>query len=294
MRDRALCHVVIRAAFALLAGIGPVSAQDAAPVAEVHSADAPAAEAPPDPPPKQSTLKKVRTFIKEKQAAFSGKPKDGFYPRIGGLVTGSGLAGGAGYRTHLTGDVLIDVSGVISTKNYKGVDLKGRWAAFWNDRVELWTLFEYRDLTQEDFYGLGLDSSGEARVNYAMTTTDIGGRVVTHVFPWLNAGVDVGRHKPRIGPGRDPKFLTIGDRFPDAEAPGLLAQPVFLCNTIFVEADYRDTPGNPHRGGYVRASFGKWDDRTLEQFDFHRFDAQAAHFIPLAPKHVVALHMGLA
>src|SRR4029434_3322235 len=56
---------------------------------------APQATAPPTP-----AVQKVRNFI-EKNPLVQKFKGDGFYPRIGGLSQGSGLAGGAGYRRHL-------------------------------------------------------------------------------------------------------------------------------------------------------------------------------------------------
>ena len=67
-----------------------------------------------------------------------------------------------------------------------------------------------------------------------------------------------------------------------------------MHNTFFAEIDYRDKRGHPTRGGFYRAAFGTWEDVTLEQFDHHRFDADATQFFPLAPRHVFAVRVGLS
>jgi outer membrane protein assembly factor BamA len=72
--------------------------------------------------------------------------------------------------------------------------------------------------------------------------------------------------------------------FGDIDAPGLLEQPTFLYKNMFVELDYRDQPGNARSGGLWRATYGAWNDRNLNQFDFGRFDGEAAHFIPIFDK----------
>src|SRR3989442_1484693 len=85
----------------------------------------------PDQPPDQKrdhpppVVEKVRRYVEDNPIVqkLSG---DGFYPRIGGLNAGSGLAGGAGSRRHFT-QIFTDVSGAISTKVYLGVDAKVRW-----------------------------------------------------------------------------------------------------------------------------------------------------------------------
>src|SRR4029450_291454 len=74
------------------------------------------------PPP---VVRKVRNFI-ENSPIVQRLKGDGIYPRIGGLSPGSGLAGGAGYRRHLNW-AYVDVSGVISTKAYRGIDVQARW-----------------------------------------------------------------------------------------------------------------------------------------------------------------------
>src|SRR5882672_10451923 len=63
---------------------------------------------------------KVQRYVDPVLKKFSD---DGFYPRLGGLNAGSGLAGGGGYRRHLS-SIFTDVSGAISTKVYLGVDAK--------------------------------------------------------------------------------------------------------------------------------------------------------------------------
>src|ERR1041385_4630667 len=76
-----------------------------------------------DQPPR--VVAKIRNYIHTNPIVARLKG-DGFYPRIGGLSQGSGLAGGAGYRRHLDW-AYVDVSAAISTKAYRGVDAQLRW-----------------------------------------------------------------------------------------------------------------------------------------------------------------------
>jgi hypothetical protein len=92
---------------------------------------------------------KARRWAEEKRIADRIAPREGLYARFGGMVTGSGLALGAGYRKYLFDErVFADVSAALSTKLYKAVDAKARWARFWDDRVEIWSEFRYRDYPQ--------------------------------------------------------------------------------------------------------------------------------------------------
>ena len=221
---------------------------------------------------------------------------DGWYPRLGGMTTGSGFALGPGYRTHLFDDrIFVDGSAAVTQKGYKAVDGKVEWLQSRYERVELWTNFRYQDFPQEDFFGLGGNLSRESRTNYALTSTDIMAMGVFHARRWLRIGADLGYFNPTLGPGTDRNYPTTGALFSDVEAPGLGAQPSFLHTTTFAEIDYRDQPENARSGGYYKGAFGWWDDRTLHGFDFGRFDGEVAQFVPIVTKsHVFAARMGVS
>lgn len=240
---------------------------------------------------------KAKRWAEEKRIADRISPREGVYARFGGMTTGSGLALGAGYRKYLFEErVFADVSAALSTKMYKAVDAKARWATFWGDRVELWTDFRYRDYPQEDFFGIGNTSVLANQTSYGIESTDIVGRALVNLLPWLSVGADIGYFNPIIGPGTDDSVRSIEELFVDVQAPGLTAveQPNFLHNTLFAEVDYRDQRGFPTRGGFYRAAFGTWEDTELEQFDHHRFDAEASQFFGVTPRQVVALRVGLS
>jgi len=221
---------------------------------------------------------------------------DGWYPRLGGMTTGSGFALGPGYRTHaLDGKVYVDLSAAVTKKGYKAVDAKAEWLQSRYDRAELWTNFRYQDFPQEDFFGFGASSSLAARTNYALESTDLTALGIYHVMPWMRVGAELGYFRPTVGHGSDPHVRSIETLFDDSDAPGLAAQPDFLHTTLFTEIDYRDERGNPRSGGYYKVALGIWDDQGLEQFDFRRVDIEAAQFVPIVTKtHVIASRIGFA
>src|SRR5438067_96867 len=57
----------------------------------------------------------------DRQVNQGGGPKDGFYPELGNMITGSGwISAGPGYRHHLfDGRALVTASGAVSWKVYK-------------------------------------------------------------------------------------------------------------------------------------------------------------------------------
>ena len=230
-------------------------------------------------------IEKALLYIEDNRIIERLTIADGWYPRIGGLTTGGGFAGGAGYRKHLFNDQLfVNASAAISTKAYKEVVAEASYPRLWNDRLELGTNFRWRDFPQEDFFGIGPDSRVETRTNYAFESTDINGRIALKPLSWLRIGSEIGLIAPTIEPGTDPRMPSTELMFTDLQAPGLLEQPTFLYKNMFVEVDYRDQPGNARSGGLWRARYGAWNDRNMNRFDFGRFDAEAAHFIPIFDK----------
>ena len=251
-----------------------------------------------DQPPDQKTdqpspiAEKIQRYVEDNPIVqkLSG---DGFYPRIGGLNAGSGLAGGGGYRRHLSW-VYADISAAISTKVYVGVDAKARWLEAFGNRLEASTEFTFRDDTKDPFYGLGLESPPAAVADYAIQTRDVSVRAVARPLPWFHVGSAVGYFSPAIRRGRDERIRSIEQVFVDATAPGLAQRPTFLHGSVFAEIDGRDATGFPTRGGLYRATYTVWNDRTLNQYDFRRVDLEGSHFFPVSSKNVIALRLILS
>lgn len=220
---------------------------------------------------------------------------DGWYPRLGGMTRGGGFAIGPGYRRHV-GDVLVDVSAGLSTKMYKSADVDVRWFQLFGERVELWTSYRFEDFPQEDYFGRGMDSSLEGRTSYDFDSSEVTARGVVKPMPWLRTGTVLGYMSPEIGPGTDRNYPSIEQIFTDLDAPGLERQPNFLHTTFFADVDYRDQSGLPRSGGFYHVAFGIWDDRTVQQYDFRRFDVNLSQWVPLVPskRHVVMGRTGFS
>ena len=232
-----------------------------------------------------TAIEKALLYIEEHRIIERLSTADGWYPRIGGLTTGGGFAGGAGYRRHLFEDnLLVDLSAAMSTKAYKSVDSYIAAPNLVRGHLEIGTNFRWRDFPQEDFFGIGNESSLEMRSNYGLKGFDLNGQVVLKPTSWLRVGAAIGFLSPEVRPGTDSLYPTTQDLFSDATAPGLDAQPDFVHQDLFLEIDYRDQPGNARSGGLWRARFGKWNDRDFNQYDFGRFDGEIAHFFPIFDK----------
>lgn len=253
-------------------------------------------EVQPPEPGGRGFVEKAKRWAEETQIVerLSGEV-DGWYPRLGGMTRGSGFAIGPGYRTHVFDEqILVNVSAGISTKGYKAADANVRWLQALDDRFELWTDFRYEDFSQEDFFGLGFASSELTRTSYDFDSAEFTVRGLMKPVAWARVGASLGYMRPDIGPGTDERLPSIEQLFTDLEAPGLADQPDFMHTTLFGEVDYRDAPGNPRNGGFYRASFGLWNDRTLQQFAFKRFDMLLMQHLPLMAdkRHVLTGRLG--
>jgi outer membrane protein assembly factor BamA len=98
---------------------------------------------------------------------------------------------------------------------------------------------------------------------------------------------------PAVRHGRDDHLRTIEAVFTDATAPGLARQPHFVHDSIFAEVDSRDAHGFPRRGGFYHVAYALWNDRTLEEYNFRRFDIVGAQFLSVSPSDVIALRLAL-
>jgi hypothetical protein len=267
----------------------PAPASDAA-VTTQGSESTPATNHPP------SFSERMRTWAQNAQL-FERMNGDvnGWYPRIGGVTRGSGFAGGIGYRYPLAGEALLaDVSAAISTKGYTAFDAKLRVLQLAQKRVELWTELRLEDFPEEDFYGIGMDSPSTARTSYDYNDTDVRLRLVLQPRRWARLTTVTGYMHPDVGRGADRRYPSIDEIFTDTESPGLLQQPDFLHAMVTGEIDTRDTGGNTIRGGYYRASFGLWNDVSLNTYNFHRADLLAVQYVPLTRSgaHVVSGRIG--
>lgn len=207
---------------------------------------------------------------------------DGWYPRLGGMVRGSGFSLGPGYRRHVFDDkVLVDLSTGVSIRWYKVAEARVRWLQAFDDRAEVWTEYRYEDDPQEDFWGMGPETRQTTRTSYTYRASDFKVRGEVKPTRWLHAGATLGYLYPDIASGHDSLFPSTEALFTDQTAPGLAQQPHFLHTQLFAHVDYRDVPGNPRRGGFYQVAYSTWNDRTLDQYDFRRLNVDLMQHVPL-------------
>ncbi len=242
----------------------------------------------------------------------------GFYPRTQFVSRGSGIGLGTRFWRPNVGGRPLDIAGsaFYTLKKYQYYDFQiGRiphadyslplrsWKGDdvyeladtrlpGSAKLTLYGTLRFRHLPQEDYFGLGPDSSLENHTTYRQddaTAELVAGYALA---PWFQVAARGGYQTYDIGPGEDSNLPSIDDVFNPVTAPGLLAQPDFTRLTGQLIIDRRDEPGNPHRGVVIAIAASRYDDIDGDDFRFNRFALDARAFVPLGnPQRIIALRL---
>ncbi len=205
-----------------------------------------------------------------------------FFPKFGGLSTGSGFAFGTRYwNPRLRGGGWdLQASAATSLQGYQLVDFQLGQVNQPERSLTAYADFRYRDFPQEDFFGLGTDSRESDRTDYRIEDAFLGA-TLRYRKDWFQTELRSGFLMVDIDRGTDERFPDAQDLFDDQEAPGLEQQPDFFLVGATLLLDSRDQPGNPHEGGAIRFTVGRFDDLDGDEFDFTRVATDVFYYLPL-------------
>jgi outer membrane protein assembly factor BamA len=211
---------------------------------------------------------------------------NGLTPTIGGMINGSGMAGGIQFlRADLWGgDFVVRSSARLSTREYQLYDFEVGLPRLLNDRAYVDFYARRRNYAQVAYYGPGPTSSLNGRSNYRLEDTSFDISAGLRPFPRLRLGVVGGLLQVNVGPGTDRRYVSTERIYTSRQTPGIASQSDFLRSGVLAHLDLRDSPYGPKAGGQYYGRFDYYDDRTLEQFSFGRLTAEAQQFIPLFNK----------
>jgi hypothetical protein len=245
--------------------------------------------------PEPHAMSRAVGFASRWLGGDGSSPKDGFYPDFGDMVTGAGwISGGPGYRQHfLNHHLFVDGSAAISWRAYKNAQARIELTDLARNHATLGFQVQWQDLTQMNYFGTGADSLESQRSEYRLRNTNLAGYGIIRANRWLSLG-------GRFGWVKQPTIsASVGpfDRdFPDARLvfpadPGIAAQTSLVHGGATVEADTRNYPSRPTRGGLYRAAAQAYFDRDLHQFSFRRYEAEGFQVLPIVGERwVIALH----
>ena len=107
-------------------------------------------------------------FVEEKAIFIIGR--EGLYPKLGSLTTGSGFAYGVGFRDRdlLNNTGQLDLWAATSTRLYWATEARLDFPKLANNHLHFETWAAHRDYPEEDFFGLGPDSARDDQTSYAI------------------------------------------------------------------------------------------------------------------------------
>jgi hypothetical protein len=217
----------------------------------------------------------------------------GFHIGAGDFPAGAGMKFGVGYEKRVNGSLLepslpdrVDLMAVAaySTRGYKRLRGGLAWRDVAGSAVDIEGFGQYYDFPQEDFFGLGPDSSEEARTNYQLEAVETGALVRWRPSR-LNVTAGTFFFRPKLAEGTDSRYPSIEQGFGPSNAPGMGTETDFLKLEASIALDLRDNPQFPKAGGRYAVTVAQFDDRDLERFDTRRVDVALQQFVPLPDRY---------
>jgi outer membrane protein assembly factor BamA len=244
-------------------------------------------------PPDRSAIEAGMLWVQERKILEKletpGAGYKGIRPKLGGMSTGSGFGFGFQYDKvrMLENQMDFSMTGAVSLKEYQLYEMKLDLPRLANERAFFTTTARHRAMPQEDYFGLGAASQNGNRTSYLYEDSSFGLKGGLRPLTWLRAGAGVDWVKLNVGKGTDPRFPSTELLFTDTNTPGLDRQPDFMKYEWSLAIDTRDSAGNPHRGGYYSVTHANWNDRSFNEFDFRRIEAELQQYVPFNAGHRV-------
>jgi hypothetical protein len=217
---------------------------------------------------------------------------NGFYPLLGSVYAGGGVAFGGGYRHYYGDRSSLSASGLWSIRNYKRADLSTKSPGHANGVLDLTAGASWLDATQVAYYGIGNATSTADRTNYRFKRTSAGAAINLHPLRVLVLGAESAFEKYELqrGEGKKP---SIEEHYTPVTAPGLGESPSYLHSTAAAGIDWRPSPGYARSGGLYEVRYHRYRGVDTTQ-SFDRAEAEVVQHVPILRENwVISLH-GLA
>lgn len=261
----------------------------------ISAAQAPSSETQPlfDEP---RLIVKGMTWIENFGKDESGTRKDGFYPELGHMITGAGwISVGPGYRRHFfRGHAVADVSAAISWRGYRMAQGGVEFPRFFNDQLLVGSQVQWQDFTQIRYFGAGPETLETGVSDFRMQAADVVGYATWRLRRSVAVSGSAGwLSRPSLSSSTGPFDRDEPDtlaRYSGEPAADLLRQPRYVHGELSITADTRNHPSYPTTGTLVRAAWSTFRDQPTGALAFDRYEGEAAYFIPLFRRGVVAAH----
>ena len=215
---------------------------------------------------------------------------DTLYLTFGDIYPSGGFAPGLAYRA-AAGHARMNLGGAYSVRSYKLAHASIDFPELAGDKLAVETRVRWVDATQVPFYGLGIDSSRDDRVNYGLRTLEAGAAAAFKPVPWYRIGAGIGwrQVEDSAGEGTRPSIETRHSR---QTAPGLFSEARYIETTAFTAIDLRESPGYTRRGGLYAVALNDVRDRD-DALGFQRLDVDLRQYVPVLKEQWVFAFRGL-
>jgi len=205
----------------------------------------------------------------------------GFYPKVGGVTSGSGWAVGPGYRHEgLAGGLIdVDVFTRASWKKYWQIEGRAEMPRLNEGRTTAGVFARLRDLPQEDFFGFGPESVRDDRVSFGLR--EFAGGVFAEQRLAEGLSLEGGAEYVRAGTraGSDKDYPSIEQVFDTTTLPGFAGRPGFAVLRAGARFDRTDQPGNPRSGPRYAAEVSRWRPQDGGASSFNALSADLQQYL---------------
>jgi hypothetical protein len=216
-----------------------------------------------------------------------GAAPEGFYPWLGSVFPGGGLAGGAGYQHHLTNGAVMGVSGGWSIKNYKMFEGRAGVPLQRDNRLRVDGFARWTDAPIVRFYGLGQDSNEDDLVRFGYQPVTAAVMLTASPQSWLR--LRTGYDRLLAHTTEDEPLLG----FSLAETPGLLDDLTYNVLRAGVAIDTRTSPDYSDRGGLYRFDWTRFAESDDRPYSFDQAEVEFSQLVPLVGRYFVLAFRGL-
>lgn len=270
----------------LLLGADPAIAQTRAETIRQQQADKQRVVAPPSRNRGEVIIDRLEDW-----GFFAVEPR-GFYPWLGSVFPGGGLAGGAGVRESFGDDGAVNVFGGYSVERYWRADANVELPTFAHNRARVTVSGRYTDAPDVRYHGIGNDTLKEDETHYGAAPAVGGARLDFEAAKYFSLGGGVNYLDIETSHGRT--GLSIEQRFSPTDTPGLDFDSFsYINSTAHATFDWRRPAGYSGSGGLYRVQFDDYHERDDDGHSFRSLEAEVRQLIPLLHANWVLALRGL-
>jgi hypothetical protein len=223
---------------------------------------------------------------------FTGQPR-GFYPWLGSVFPGGGIAGGAGVRKPFGDDGAVNVFGGYSLNSFWRGEANLELPTFARNRAQVVVSGRYIDAPDVRYQGIGNDTLKDDETHFGYTPAGGGAQLTFEASKYLSLGGGVNYLHIDTATGKT--GVSIEQRFSPGDTPGLeFDRFSYINSTARAAFDWRQPAGYSGTGGLYRVQFDDYRERDHDGYSFRSLEAEARQLIPLLRANWVLALRGLA